>query len=534
MKVERDDGGRGSPRVRNHGVGVHPKVDLGPLAGGKRNAGLQNVAAAVRPRGRGQGRERGEQDRETRHGGATAATAHKASGLGSGLFAARRFEACTVPYLRRAGEVLPVVRMRLLSVLVIAAFLAGAMAQAHPGHPPAEHRAAGEERSEERSLAARESAQERREFQESQRSAREACADDPQNRSGCMQEVRDRQRAYDEARRAEHAQAVEGAGRAARMGHFETDGDLVAGRHVSFVLDAENGTLRDLAVSGALVAEAVTVADAGAFVATRLHGGALALEWQNATVHAHDNPALALRIRADAGGRIAFAEGLNLTEENGTVLAEGPGLRATLAAANATIEGNAVAFDARAHLVVHARNPLLPEAANLHREEIERAKGKGKVGAEITVLGGDAVDVAVLEDVTLAFDRRADALRFVVGASGIPGQTFVINVDRGVLRADDLSLRYFDEVGGEFVEVPIVQAQGGLADCLDATDDSTPEYCVVRGPDGWQVLVSVNHWSVHAIEIAGVAVPAPPSALAGLVGAFALSGVAAYVLFRRR
>lgn len=422
------------------------------------------------------------------------------------------------------------------------------------------------EHAEERKNFSEEQREERDTFEDAQHDARDACRDEnltEEQEEDCEEALKEgreafrdgqheAREAFEESLRAEFRAEVdrEADEPEERAGHFNVSGGGVSGKWVSFGFDAANATITNVTVSGQLLLDSIAISGAGALEELKVEGANFKLEFENGEVKLHDNPALALKVEAEDGatGTVDVADYLNVTRANASddedakerfAITDGANLTATLKAEEGSLgDGNAITFDDEAKLVVHGPNEMLDDAGNRHRGEIENAKKHGKVGAEVTVLQarGIVLDVVALENVTVNFTRDEGTLRFEVGASGIPGKVFVINVERELLRADQLIIRYFDEVNGAFVEVPIVQSRD-IADCLDATDDSTPEYCIVKGADGWQVIVSVNNFSVHAFTIEGAGLPlveSVPTAVAGALAAVAFASVAALGLFRKR
>ena len=75
-----------------------------------------------------------------------------------------------------------------------------------------------------------------------------------------------------------------------------------------------------------------------------------------------------------------------------------------------------------------------------------------------------------------------------------------------------------------------------LTDILDPDDDGgQPEYWVVRDADGIQLMVSVPHWSVHAITVSSFgAFVTQPSVLLGIGAGVVGVGVAALLMLRPR
>jgi hypothetical protein len=149
---------------------------------------------------------------------------------------------------------------------------------------------------------------------------------------------------------------------------------------------------------------------------------------------------------------------------------------------------------ARAH-------PMSDEA----RTKVEQAKAAGQVAAEVHV-GADESPVAVetgpvqVNDTWVEAGDEVRAGMQIEAPDDTPGTTVTMNLDEAGLEgvnvtdvADELSVRYDNET---------IDVADDLDDVLDPTDDEgEPEYLVMVGGDGAQVLVSVPHFSPHTIEV---------------------------------
>lgn len=409
---------------------------------------------------------------------------------------------------------------------------------------------------------AREQQEEQEEFRAemAEREAECRAEENASERSECLRELAEERREFQREQHEEFQEALEELREAPaeeRLGRFNITGASVQGRFVSFTLDAAACALRSVTIQGVLVLDEVSIAGAGPADELELdnehHGAVFEMECGDGEIKLHDNPAAVLKAEAgDAGSTrwdIAAGIEVNATHADDDEDAEGNAsdklfLRLTAGNFSALLrlEGASEAGGAwmadEGHLVAHGPNVLVPGAANRHRGDIERAKEHGHVGAEVSVIEGDeapVADVLVLDDMALNVSAGgAGGVRVVVNATGVGGKTIVVNVAQGLLRGDRVVVTFFDEVNGTFHEVPITEAQGGLADVLDPTDDSGPEFWVVHDQDGAQVLLSIPHFSTKAFVIQGLAAELVPSVVAGALAAVLFVAAAGAGLLRKR
>ena len=133
--------------------------------------------------------------------------------------------------------------------------------------------------------------------------------------------------------------------------------------------------------------------------------------------------------------------------------------------------------------------------------EIDRAIYSGDVGGEILVEKNlDKQVVSYDEQLSItSLDVESGRLSLVVnGEENLSGKTIVVNVEEGffdinsdiMVTYDDLEIKMADDID----------------DILNANDDgSTPEYLIVEGALGVQILVSIPHFSEHSITIYSIA-----------------------------
>jgi hypothetical protein len=391
----------------------------------------------------------------------------------------------------------------------------------------------------------------RRDARDAFHGAMEACEElNDTARAGCMRNATQALRAV-EAEAHEQAESEEDnishEGRPEdRLGHFNLASGSFDGRFVDFAWDGSTRCVEDYTVSGVLVWDTICLegGEPGAEVELSEHGRVVEVKSGDAKLRLHDNPRGTIAGGSGHNGTLVFA--LNaaldagLRAQNHTLNITGPGnFTAALHADNMTWAGGGATVHGHASFIAHDRDVALPEVANEHRHDIEAAKDRRHVGAEVTVAGpdDDDVDEEVLDehlevDVTHGTEDGG-RVRVEVNATGLGPQTIVVNVAAGLLRGDHVVVTYYDEADGTLKEVPIVEADS-LADVLDPTDDSTPEYWVVHDSDGVQVLVSVPHFSLHVFDVQGALGELPPSVLAGALGAVLFVAAAGTGLLVRR
>lgn len=189
------------------------------------------------------------------------------------------------------------------------------------------------------------------------------------------------------------------------------------------------------------------------------------------------------------------------------------------------------------HLVPAAREGNSPEVQNAIAERrlgAQVAIRGTHVAPEVAVFAYDDVSVNVRHAATLATPEAPIEVR--MEAELEEGRTVVLDIDPSLIPGGgrDLVLRYYTERDdGSRTEVVFAKASH-LADILDPTDDAgQPEYWVTHDEDGLHVMVSVPHWSVHVVSVAGL-LRVEPSVLVGLVAGAAATVLAAVAMFARR
>ncbi|MGB1585726.1 MAG: hypothetical protein ACPHID_01610 [Thermoplasmatota archaeon] len=306
-----------------------------------------------------------------------------------------------------------------------------------------------------------------------------------------------------------------------RMQTRDDVGDGFDGRWVDFTRTPAG--LTDFTVHEILIIEALTFS--ATFDELERKGNRVVFEGPDGRLTLSDSRTGHLAFQLPGGAELTFSEETTFTARGDHVEASGPGFRAFLKG-NLDINGTTVTAT---ELAFH----VIPGDARSDRPEVAQAIEARRVAGEIRIR--DTPEVLVYDDVDITVDESDDGLRVVFDAELDAGRTFVVDVDPSRLRGPDLQLRYFDVHEAGETEVVFSQASS-LDDILDPDDDGgQPEYWVVRDADGLQVMVSVPHWSVHAITIQSIgAFVSQPSVLVGIAAGIGGVGVAALLLLRPR
>lgn len=335
---------------------------------------------------------------------------------------------------------------------------------------------------------------------------------------------------------------------------------------ITFEVDAPNATLLDYTIAGLLAIEEVRI---------DLDEGNLSIERSGATVHVrdgdaelrlHDTPAGHIYFKGDDGNvTLVFPADASIEPAgHGARVAYAGGREGHLVADNATWLANGTvllhgffAFHVPAEAAPSEDHPEEAEVEERKQDAIER----GRIGAEVNLkprvqrgaasmaAANESIEILAYDDVEVEVDAATlddpeVPLRIVVSSELEEGRTIVVNVDEALLAstdAEDLELRYFDlheQADGTVLETEVVFVQAAsLHDVLEPMDDGgQPEFWVVEDANGVQVLVSVPHWSSHAITVASIATALhAPSVAVGIVAGIAAStALGALLMWPRR
>lgn len=341
---------------------------------------------------------------------------------------------------------------------------------------------------------------------------------------------------------------------------------------IGFQADAPNATLRDYTIGGLPALESLTLDLDGANLTLRQAGSTLFVRDGESELRLHDEPNGLIRFKG-AAGNITLVFPANATidhGEHGARIAYAGGREGHLLADNATWLANGTVqlngFFAFHVPPAHARAaPEEPAPATEAKEGVQRAIERRSIGAEVTLRAADEVPAnaassAAAQDASgpieiLAYDdvevevELPDAaaspeapVRVVVSSELDEGRTIVLNVDATLLDSTDpdhLVLRYFDlhnQTDGSILETEVLFVQADSLQDVLSPDEAQPEYWVVEDANGLQVLVSVPHWSAHAITVASFfeGVDAPSVVVGISVGAGMTVALGLVMLWPRR
>lgn len=156
----------------------------------------------------------------------------------------------------------------------------------------------------------------------------------------------------------------------------------------------------------------------------------------------------------------------------------------------------------------------------------------GDIGAQIVI--GDVLSPPTLyDDIDVDVHGVLDeGLRIELDASLPEGRTIVIDLVDDIALDQELDIRFYDVIDAETQTQILLHQADDLRDVLDANNDGgQPEYWIVRDQDGVHVLVSVPHWSLHAIELQSLGpIAVNPSVLMGILGGLAVGGLLLFML----
>lgn len=345
-------------------------------------------------------------------------------------------------------------------------------------------------------------------------------------------------------------------GNGSKPGGMERRGESRTDRleHIGYTVESPTA-IAAFTVDGWLTLDRITLSEGGAAAAER-KGNILVVGDGDSRLRLHDTPVGHVEFKGGDGSvRLAFPAGVEVTvgETGRATRIHYPDGRDALLVADAAIwDGrNATLTGFFSFHVARGAGPFGdgPGDGEL-RPQLRSAVEKRRLGAEVALErnpanASRAVQVMAYDDLSVQVslpDTPTPGVPIAVrlAANLSEGRTVALRVDPALLAnstADRLELRYFDDHDdGTRTEVLFLRA-ASLADALDPTDDAgQPEYWVVSDADGLQVLVSVPHWSVHTVTLAGLGALVQPSVLLGLVAGAAGTAVAAVAMFwpRRR
>lgn len=285
-----------------------------------------------------------------------------------------------------------------------------------------------------------------------------------------------------------------------RRGHAAIGNGTVDGVYVTYTFSDDAGQIHDFAVFNATFF--ATIQAPAAFEEARASGPHVRIEGDGFEVRTMDNPTGLIRLEADDDGG-----GFTLTPADGVVVdAEADWIRLTADGLSAILTGGeledgTIVVDEEGKFLLHGPSvSVVSRGANPSGDRILNAIAQGHIAGQIQVLP-QGIEHVAFDDVSMASKKLDDnAYRFRVDANLSVGKTFVLDFAPGLLTAGELAVKYYDEELGLLVETGIAEASS-LDDVLEADADEGPEYWIVKGLDGAQVLVAVPSFSVHAFDV---------------------------------
>jgi hypothetical protein len=319
-------------------------------------------------------------------------------------------------------------------------------------------------------------------------------------------------------------------------------------RWIAFQVAPDHRTLTDYRVDGKPTLDRLVLDVGNGSLQTGRSGDMLVVGDADTRLRLHDNPVGQIEFKGSDGSvRLTFPAGASIrTAEPGARITYPDGRVALLVADHAAWSGHDVTLTGFfAFHVVRADGPFEGDGvadAKL-RAKLQDAVESRHLGAEVSIRLRQTVEKVSYDDVDVEVpppDAASGTIRVQLSANLTQGRTVVLHVDPALVRNSTpsrLDLRYYDvHPDGTQTEVVFARASS-LQDVLDPTDDAgQPEYWVVQDPDGLQVLVSVPHWSIHAVTLSGLGELLQPSVLAGIVAGAAGTVLAGAAMFwpRRR
>jgi hypothetical protein len=299
---------------------------------------------------------------------------------------------------------------------------------------------------------------------------------------------------------------------AQRPGRLVADAGQADGRYINFSYDPAGGSLSDYAVGGTVFFATVDAPDAFEF---RIRGGTADLQGEGFYANVHDNPTGLLRLVAQDGTFVlTLGPDVDATANGSRVdLAAG---NASAVVTNATLSGDSLTATEALFMLRGPSVSAVARSANPSQALVEEAILNGHVAARIQVLG-NGTDVLAYQDANVTSHRLQNGShRVIVDANFTSGRAFVMDITPGLVRAEELGVLYYDEDAGDLVPAKIQRADS-VSDALESTEGEGPEYYVVTGLDGAQVIVSVPRFSIHAFEVFAIPPEVAPLIVYGLV-----------------
>ncbi len=287
----------------------------------------------------------------------------------------------------------------------------------------------------------------------------------------------------------------------AQFGEFqvnESKGEI-RGEYVSFII--QNGTILSYSVKDRVLFD-VSYSD-GLFtsppIATKSH---LKITGEDYVITVYDTPTGFIDISTNNTISFSFGGTYELTQEETVINVSTTGMLAVIAHDTTHAEEFTIENTTEGTIVTTTGQAMF-FLKNLDEEHerwlIDSAIQEGLIGAEITVhLGENGIyENQVMTYSNIDVDANAtqgEILLLVSGDENTLGKTIVINADNKTFYLfSELNVTYDGE------SIPLAD---DIFDVLNPNDDGVkPEWYLGRGAAGTQILISIPHFSAHAIKI---------------------------------
>jgi len=187
------------------------------------------------------------------------------------------------------------------------------------------------------------------------------------------------------------------------------------------------------------------------------------------------------------------------------------------------------AWEAEQHIKDDAFELGAKNFAKVAREYAEAIK-RGDIGGVVSVREGKMISIETASGVEIKGEIQDRKIILIVDSNMPKGKTIMVDLDSRSLLITKIEevIVVFD---GEKIEM-----SSSLADVLNPNDDDKPEYFILWGSKGTQVLISIPSFSAHTIEIIYIPstqkVVEPTTLVIVAVALLALGIILGYVLRR--
>jgi hypothetical protein len=313
------------------------------------------------------------------------------------------------------------------------------------------------------------------------------------------------------------------------FGTLSYENGIAAGDLIKFVFDESSGTILSYTLKrdngNISVFDSITPSSFELEDAPTAHGAVWRCNGMHLELEAHDNPTGLLKIKTeDKQVNLSFDLGDNITAETTekeNIISISGALEAKLVVSDCIEDNKTVNVTIEKDFV----NVSLPEDTSIlfiaspveglgvglpkeYEDMVEDAICDGKVGAHVAVQMKnktlETTHVIAYADLNITTTVKKGEVKINVSSEDKEGKTIVVDIDNETLNITNIAdiLVIFD---GENISMA-----ENYSDILNASDDNgLPEYLVVIGSGGVQVLVSIPEFSIHTILITEASAAAP-------------------------